>query len=381
MAGMMTNMALHRARPLVASFLVFLALIETLHPRRGQRALADENTQGSSHASVVPRMIARFGRPLDVHSAGEGSAFAGFSPDGKLVAYGGAHGKIWIWNSTTGKEHRTYELGPDSATVSGAFSPDGKSVAIADQDGTFNIWELPTSNAHCWLGPEKKDRRGAGERRLAAVAFSPDGKYAAADGVTGDKLILRDICRGVDVARWTRPQCLMHSIAFSPDSKTLAVATRPPAVEMLDIPSGRRLRDPYKVSAGEVACVAFSPDGAVVAVLAMVDGHWFSPPSTLYLFDARSGMKLGKVSLNDQAWRLAFAPDGRSIATGGGRQILIWEVSTLRMRTRLPEARTPADESVGPPSFSREGTVLAVAYLDATVRLWDITGLATSSSR
>jgi WD40 repeat protein len=70
---------------------------------------------------------------------------------------------------------------------------------------------------------------------------------------------------------------------------------------------------------GDVASVAFSPDGTRV-----VSG---SADATVAVWDARTGKEL--LSLRGQAEEVtavAFAPDGKRVASGSKNAVRVWEV-------------------------------------------------------
>ncbi|MEE8201652.1 MAG: hypothetical protein V3R29_10845, partial [Candidatus Acidoferrales bacterium] len=71
---------------------------------------------------------------------------------------------------------------------------------------------------------------------------------------------------------------------------------------------------------------------------------------------------------NDTVWAVAFSPDGRWLASGGGRDstVRIWEVATGR------ELRTLTGHigDVNAVAFSPDGRWLASGSVDETVKLW-----------
>lgn len=73
-----------------------------------------------------------------------------FSPDGRLLVTGGmnemafnAPVKVILWDVATAKPLRTMEAGRRVAAA--AFSPDGKWVAIASRENTIPVWSVPHS--------------------------------------------------------------------------------------------------------------------------------------------------------------------------------------------------------------------------------------------
>src|SRR5207245_7579225 len=123
-------------------------------------------------------------RVLPGYKAWEGEHSVAFSPDGRILAAGSAGG-VALWDVATGTRLRLLEAKEGEVTSSVAFSPDGGFLAgcvgVFPRDSYLVLW-------HVYTGA----RVGISKYRGSAysIAFSPDSRSLAV-GVE-DYLVLKD---------------------------------------------------------------------------------------------------------------------------------------------------------------------------------------------
>jgi WD40 repeat protein len=154
----------------------------------------------------------------------------------------------------------------------------------------------------------------------------------------------------------------IDTIAVSPDGSTVAFNSSGDDFKLglWNYRTGS-LR-PIKGHTGNVRCVAFSPDGTLLA-----SG---SDDKSLRLWDVATGEEVfSSLDHNATVKAVAFSPDGTRLASGGeDGKVRIWDVQTHQALLTLEMGSYSADVI----AFSPDGTRLAVGgNYDNEVHLWD----------
>jgi WD40 repeat protein len=149
-------------------------------------------------------------------------------------------------------------------------------------------------------------------------------------------------------------------VAFSPAGKTVAtVAGR--KVTLWDAPTGieRRTLAWHRQAA---RALAFAPDGRTLATGAVAETG-----GEVNLWDIETGKPTRTLNVEGSDINvLGFAPDGQTLVGGGLKGLWCWNAATGDLNHRLP-----TEAAVLAVAFSPDGTTLASGGFDTQLQLWD----------
>lgn len=302
----------------------------------------------------------------------DGSQIASTSYDQRQVPRHMRDHSVRVWDFQSGKQIQCLS-GHPYGILAVALSPDGMRIAttgVGSADATVRIWDVQN-------GTELLCLRGHGAN-VTGVVFSPDGFRVVS--VSQDNTVrIWDVESGkqkICIPRLRRRRLLISSVDVSPDGKQL-VTGGADGIRVWNSKTGRLMM------AGNYPAdkVVWSPDGAVIFSL-MEEKHamtgslsaWTRP--TLNSAWERFRNRYFRKALccgykrDIKADCLACSPDGKILAVGAGRTIILLNAES-GAAIQYFHGHSDVVTSV---AFRQDGRFLISGSVDKTVRIWKLTG-------
>lgn len=208
-----------------------------------------------------------------------------------------------------------------------------------------------------WHLPEGTTAR-IGRGKIDDIKYSPDGTLLAVGTSVG--VWLYDVRTHAELALLTKGTAAVTAVAFSPHRTMLASASSDGTIHLWDTRTYQ-----LKVTLAEqtsTAVLAFSPDGAILA----------SGGREILLWDVDTlkskpmrGEQKGFVQI------IAFSPDGVTLASDGpGNELRLWDTRTRQLKAVLTDTEESM-ESISSIAFSPDGALLAGGDSNNKIHLWD----------
>ena len=299
-----------------------------------------------------------------------------FSADSRVLAVASPR-NVRLWDVDTGQLR--LELKGSGYGV--ALSPDGKMVASGSRGGKVMLWDVDNGNLKITLsGHTIKNEM----MRINLLEFSPDSQLLVSsltflwEDPNDEGAKLWDLTNGKLLRTFSEA---ITAAAFTPDGRSIATGDRAGVVRLRDTATGQ-VQCTFEQRIGRVACLAFSPNGQMLATGGCQELSYIpyprpmEPDNTIKFWDVATG-KLHK-TLKGHEWPanvLVFGSDGKKLASIG-LFLKVWDLESGKEQLlRPPTSRV--ELVYEPVSFTPDNDKVA-ANIRSGMNTWDVaTGKAT----
>lgn len=295
------------------------------------------------------------------------------SLDGEILVAIEPGGKLVIWDNLTTRRLHTLNF-PGTRVLAVALSPDKSIVAASlrskDGGGSIELWDAITG---------RQRRVLANKEGYQQLAFSSDGSQLFAT-VRGEVLNWN-----LNVSRQRPIRLEVHdrsiaSFAISPDGSKLATCCRESRneqgsvlkygkVKLWDLNTGKLVRE-YEATL-RFCSVAFSPDSKLLAI---AGGDWFRPFSKrgfVQIWNTQENSRVASLTgHNHTATDVAFSRDGLTLAScSWDGDVKLWDTREWQQYYTVDRFSGGVDSI----HFADDGNLLVATEATGAVHQWRVT--------
>ncbi|MEP6754703.1 MAG: WD40 repeat domain-containing protein [Chthonomonadales bacterium] len=175
------------------------------------------------------------------------------SPNGKVLASGGADRLVRFWNPATGKLLQSIPA-HNGSVKSLAWSPDGQTLASGGADRLVQLWRANGSRGGTIIGHDEA---------VTALAWTQDNR-ALITGSADGNICAWNIPDYTSIARTHGHSKSVTAIALSPDGRTLATAGSDQKLRIWSF-SGKAFTETASLTYDKpINCLAWGPRGQIL---------------------------------------------------------------------------------------------------------------------
>lgn len=279
-----------------------------------------------------------------------------FSPDDRTLATCGKDATVRMWDVNSGREIAKL-LGHTDEVGEVAFFDSGRRLVSTGDDDTVRIWDVEKRQLlRVWHAPSGK---------ISALATTIRGNQIACGGTAGI-VWLWDADSG-EVVWSADAQESIGSLTFTPDGSALTAGHRWLYLQSWDVATGKLLWQQRNAESISQISTAYGAEGQLlVAANRHLEIEWFwrDPSESAW----RSGAKRGFSPRESTLHGLSVSPFDNAIAVGTRRGTIY----TIRPNRKTERIFAGHRERVWRTAWSGDGSLLASASQDGTVKVWDL---------